>query len=78
MRKQVEGDSRERRKKARSARRQGKQPADERVTTGASKQHKHLAHREDHDTKLASIGAGKQGGALQARRPRGRPRGRQP
>ncbi len=42
MRKQMEGDNRERREKAKDARDEGMSPSEARVTTGASKQRRHL------------------------------------
>lgn len=75
MKRQMEGDNEERRKKARQAREEGKSPSAEQVTTGASKQRHHQPRSEDHDTKVERLRAGKQGGAVQEQLPgSGRPR----
>jgi hypothetical protein len=78
VRKQMEGDSRERRAKAGEARREGELPSARSATTGASKQDKHLPRSADPARKLAQRGEGKQGGAPQERLARGRPRGGPP
>jgi hypothetical protein len=74
MRKQMEGDNAERRAKAREARERGKSPSAERVTTGSSKQRKHLDHGEDHVTKVTTARATKQPLAEGKREPRPHPR----
>lgn len=60
MRKQMEGDSEQRRAAAREARERGESPADAGVTTGASKQHRHLGNQASHEEKTAGPGHGKQ------------------
>lgn len=57
--KQMEGDNRQRRKRARAARRRGRLPSDEAVTTGASKQRHHLRDDEEHVEKIRTIREGK-------------------
>jgi hypothetical protein len=57
---EMEGDNRYRRKKAREARRAGESPSARNATFGASKQRKHVDSQEDHATKLETIRAGKQ------------------
>ena len=64
MRKQMEGDNRQRRRLARLARRLGKRPSELQATTGASKQREHEERDEDHETKLARRRQGKQASAL--------------
>ena len=59
MRKQVEGDNRERRQRAREARDEGRDASAEGVTTGASKQRAHRQGGESHDDKIASLDRGK-------------------
>ncbi|MFP4623416.1 MAG: hypothetical protein ACLFRX_04485 [Gemmatimonadota bacterium] len=56
--KQMEGDNRERRKKAKEARKEGKAPSEEHVTTGGSKQREHLGE-EEHREKVENIREGK-------------------
>ncbi len=60
MPKQMEGDNRERRKKAREAREEGKRPSEEQVTHGSSKQRQHLPEDETHTEKVETIRKGKQ------------------
>jgi hypothetical protein len=60
VRKQVEGDNRERRQRAREARSDGRDPSAAGVTTGASKQRTHRQGGESHDDKVASLDHGKQ------------------
>jgi len=50
MRKQMEGDNRQRRRLTRLATRLGKRPSELQATTGASKQREHEARDEDHET----------------------------
>ncbi|HSH46369.1 MAG TPA: hypothetical protein VK966_11050, partial [Longimicrobiales bacterium] len=58
--KQMEGDNRQRRKKAREARERGNTPGEENVTTGASKQRERMKHDAGHREKIESIRQGKQ------------------
>jgi hypothetical protein len=58
--KQMEGDNRQRRERAKDAREQGSAPSAEGVTTGASVQQRHLAGNTDHEEKMAGPGWGKQ------------------
>jgi hypothetical protein len=65
MRKQTEGDNRQRRAAAKQARSEGRAPSAAGVTTGASKQRHHVAAgdhedrtRNVRDTKLPSVGQG--------------------
>jgi hypothetical protein len=60
VRRQVEGDNRERRQRARDARDDGRDPSAEGVTTGASKQRSHRQGGDSHDDKIASLARGKQ------------------
>lgn len=60
MRKQTEGDNQRRRAAARDARRHGDAPSERGVTTGASKQRRHLGNEAEHDEKIAGPGWGKQ------------------
>ena len=60
MGKEMEGDSRERRSKARRAREEGTDPSAARVTTGSSKQRKHLDEKDDHATRLKTARSTKQ------------------
>lgn len=76
--KQMEGDNRQRRGKAREARRRGHLASEEAVTTGASKQRHHLPDDEDHVEKIETIREGKQDVIRENTpevRPRSRPRG---
>jgi hypothetical protein len=57
--KQMEGDNRERRKKASEAREQGKAPSEEGATQGASKQRENVGD-VDHREKIETIRKGKQ------------------
>ncbi len=59
MGKQMEGDNVERRKRAKEAREEGKDPSGEMVTLGASKQHATLPTREDASTRKAGSERGK-------------------
>lgn len=56
--KQMEGDNRERRKKAKEARDEGKTPSEEHVTTGGSKQREHVGEA-GHREKIEKIREGK-------------------
>lgn len=57
---QMEGDNRQLRKKAREARKQGRLPSEMGATTGASKQRLHLRDSEDPGEKIFAIRQGKQ------------------
>ena len=57
--KEMEGDNRFRRKKAREAREEGHEPSEEGLTLGASKQRRHLGD-EEHVEKVESIHRSKQ------------------
>ncbi len=76
--KQMEGDNRQRRSKGRLARKRGRLPSEEGVTTGASKQRHHLRTGEDHVEKIRTIREGKQEVIRENSpevRPRSRPKG---
>ena len=62
VRKKVEGNEEQRARAARKARRAGRSPSAEHVTTGASKQRSHLQDRSTmrHRDRLESIHQGKQ------------------
>jgi hypothetical protein len=60
MRKQTEGDNQQRRAAARDAREHGQSPSAAGVTTGASKQPRHLGNEASHEEKMAGPGHGKQ------------------
>jgi len=75
--KEMEGGNRQRRQKAREARRRGRLPSEEGVTTGASKQRHHLAVDEDHALKIETIRQGKQD-VIRENTPTVRPRSRPP
>lgn len=60
MGKQMEGDNRQRRQRAKDARDEGRAPSAEGVTTGASVQERHLSNDADHEEKMAGPGWGKQ------------------
>ncbi len=57
--KQMEGDNRERRKKAAKARDEGNRPSEEGATTGSSKQREHVADDVGHREKIETIRKGK-------------------
>lgn len=59
-RKKMEGGDRQRRRKARDARKRGKAPSEEAATTGASKQRHHLPEHDDHLEKVDTVREGKQ------------------
>ncbi|HEX7120702.1 MAG TPA: hypothetical protein VF212_18055 [Longimicrobiales bacterium] len=73
--KQMEGDNRQRRGKARRARGRGRLPSEEGVTTGASKQRHHLRDDVDHVEKIETIREGKQA-VIRENTPEVRPRSR--
>lgn len=58
--KQMEGDNRERRKKAKEARDEGKRPSEEAATTGGSQQREEVGDDVGHREKLETIRKGKQ------------------
>jgi hypothetical protein len=58
--KQMEGDNRERRKKAKASRDEDKLPSEEAATTGSSKQREHVGGDVDHREKIETIRKGKQ------------------
>lgn len=60
VRKQMEGDNRQRRAAAREARDEGLSPSEAGVTTGASKQNKHLKGNASHAERIDTIRQGKQ------------------
>jgi hypothetical protein len=62
MAKQVEGGNRQRREKAKEARRAGKTPSEEGVTFGASKQRRETHANEEHAQDLGNIRRGKNDG----------------
>ncbi len=59
MRKQMEGDNRQRRKAAKAARDEGRTPSEAGVTTGASKQERHMPSGASHDDRTEHLGEGK-------------------
>lgn len=59
VRKKVEGDERERRARARRARAAGQDAGAGQVSTGASKQRRHVSESAGHDEKLAAVHRGK-------------------
>jgi hypothetical protein len=58
--KQMEGDNRERRRKAKEARDEGRLPSEDAATTGSSKQREHLAEDVGHREKIETLRKGKQ------------------
>ncbi len=75
VRKEMEGNSRQRRAKGREAREHGKLPSEVGVTTGASKQRLRLRQKEEHEEKLLAIRQGKQK-MIRANTPKPKPRSR--
>lgn len=73
--KEMEGDNRYRRKKAREAREKGSSASEEAATLGASKQRHHLRDDEEHTEKLRTTREGKQK-SVRENTPRERPRSR--
>jgi hypothetical protein len=71
MRKQTEGDNRQRRAAAKAARDEGRAPSEAGVTTGASKQPRHVLSGASHDERVEHLGEGKQPST--GRQPRLRP-----
>jgi hypothetical protein len=80
MRKQMEGDNRERRKAAHASKQMGHRPSEDGITTGASKQRTHLAGDGDHEERLAMTqrGEAKQAGPDVPRPLRGKGRRNDP
>jgi len=74
---QMEGDNRQRRAKAREARRRGRLASEEAATTGASKQRHHLRGDEEHVDKIAALRRGKQE-VIRQKSPEPKPRSRPP
>lgn len=60
MGKQMEGDNRHRRQRARRARQEGSSASEAGTTLGASKQDYHLDGSTEHDEKMSGPGRGKQ------------------
>ena len=60
MGKEMEGDNRQRRRRAADAREEGQSPSAAGVTTGASDQRRHLGDDADHGEKISGPGWGKQ------------------
>ena len=60
MGKQMEGDNRQRRQRAREAREEGATASESGVTLGASKQDHSLGNDAEHDEKMDAPGRGKQ------------------
>jgi hypothetical protein len=58
--KQMEGDNKERRAKAREARERGNAPSEEGSTKGASQQREHVGEDVGHREKIETIRKGKQ------------------
>jgi len=58
---EMEGDANQRRKAAREARAEGKQPSEKRATLGASKQRKEAKSGDDHSKRIAQRVEGKHG-----------------
>lgn len=73
--KEMEGDNRQRRKKAREAREEGKSASEEAATLGSSKQRHHLGGDEEHGEKIDTIREGKQK-SVRENTPEERPRSR--
>ena len=60
MGKQMEGDNRQRRKKAKEAKEEGQSASEAGVTLGASKQDYSLGRQDEHTEKMEAPGRGKQ------------------
>lgn len=60
MKKQMEGDNRHRRQRARKARQDGTSASEAGVSTGASKQDYHVDGNATHEEKMTAPGRGKQ------------------
>ncbi len=80
MRKQMEGDNKQRPARARAARDAGSSPSEHGVTTGGSKQPAHLSGDGDHQERLANTqrGEAKQAGPDVPRPLRGKGRRQEP
>lgn len=72
VRKKMEGDEQQRRKKAREARERGHAPSEEGATTGGSKQRQHAGERAGYREKIEKIREGKQD-VIQQNTPETRP-----
>lgn len=75
---QMEGDNRQLRKRAREARREGRLASEAAATTGSSKQRHHLRRDVEHVEKIETIREGKQEVISEntpSVRPRSRPKG---
>ena len=70
--KKMEGDNRERRKKAKEARDEGLTPSEEQATTGGSQQRQKLGSKSDHGERVENIREGKQD-VIQQNTPEPRP-----
>ena len=57
--KQMEGDNKERRKKAKQARDRGESPSEANATTGSSKQREQVERKEGHADRVENIRKGK-------------------
>ena len=77
MRKQMEGDNRERRQKAKEAREAGDRPSEVGATLGASKQRKEASAKASHEEKLDLKDEGKQTSARRGGIPTVKPRSRE-
>jgi hypothetical protein len=60
--KQMEGDNRQRRKAAKQAKDEGLSPSEAGVTTGASKQQRHLQNDSSHEERIENPDRGKLAG----------------
>ena len=60
VKKQTEGDNKQRRQRAHQARQQGVSPSEAQVTTGASKEREHLPHGAKQEQRQRSPERGKQ------------------
>jgi hypothetical protein len=58
----MEGDNRQRRKAAQEAHDEGLSPSEAGVTTGASKQDRHLKHDSSHEERMENLDRGKLAG----------------
>ncbi len=59
MRKQTQGDNRQRRRAAKEAKDEGLSPSEAGATTGAAKQRRHAASGASHDERVEGLGRGK-------------------
>ena len=67
MRRQTSGDNRERRVKAKEARKQGKLPSEVHATTGSQVQREEVRDKAPHSDKLATRNKGKLRSTLKGR-----------